>query len=81
MPSENITVDLPYCAANILLDGADISLTGLIQECKPEDVRIGMRLEAVWIPESEWDYNLSNIKYFRPIDEPDVPFDEIKEYS
>jgi uncharacterized OB-fold protein len=81
VPSENITVDLPYCAANILLDGADISLTGLIQECKPEDVRIGMRLEAVWIPESEWDYNLSNIKYFRPIDEPDVPFDEIKEYS
>ena len=46
-----------------------------------KDVRIGMRLEAVWRPESEWDYNLSNIKYFRPIDEPDVPFDEIKEYS
>ena len=81
VPSENITVDLPYCAANILLDGADISFTGLLQECAMEDVRIGMRVEAVWIPEAEWDYNMSNIKYFRPIDEPDVPFEEIKEYS
>ena len=40
-----------------------------------------MRVEAVWRPESEWDYTLSNIKYFRPTGEPDVPFDEIKEYS
>jgi uncharacterized OB-fold protein len=81
VPSANIDVELPYCGANILLDGADISIMGLIQECKMEDVRIGMRVEAVWRPESEWEYNLSNIKYYRPIDEPDVPFDEIKEYS
>jgi uncharacterized OB-fold protein len=81
VPSENIDVPLPYCGANILLDGADISLTALIQECNFEDVHIGMRVEAVWLPESEWDYSMSNIKYFRPIDEPDVPFAEIKEYS
>jgi hypothetical protein len=31
-----------------------------------------MRLEAVWADESEWSPNLDSIKYFRPIDEPDV---------
>ena len=66
--------------ANILLDGADISFTGLLQECPMEDVRVGMRVEAVWRDSSEWDYSSENIKYFRPIDEPDVPFEDIKEY-
>jgi uncharacterized OB-fold protein len=81
VPSANIEVELPYCAANILLDGADLTTTALIQECKMEDIRIGMRVQAVWRPKEEWDYTLSNIKYFKPLDEPDVPFDEIKEYS
>jgi len=81
VPSENIEVELPYCAANILLDGADITTTALIQECKMEDIRIGMRVQAVWRPEEEWGYTLSNIKYFKPLDEPDVAYDEIKEYS
>lgn len=81
VPSANIDVELPYCVASILLDGADISLTGLIQECPFEDIRIGMRVDAVWRPEAEWDYSMGNIKYFRPIDEPDVPFEQIKEYS
>jgi uncharacterized OB-fold protein len=80
VPSENIKVELPYCTANILLDGADISFTGLLQECPMEDVRLGMRVEAVWRDSSEWDYSSENIKYFRPIDEPDVPFEDIKEY-
>jgi len=81
VPSENIEVELPYCAANILLDGADITTTALIQECPTEDIRIGMRVQAVWRPKEEWDYTLSNIKYFKPLDEPDVAYDEIKEYS
>ena len=81
VPSSNIEVELPYCGANILLDGADISTTALIQECPMEDIRIGMRVKAVWRPKEEWDYTLSNIKYFKPLDEPDVPYDEIKEYS
>ena len=81
VPSENIEVELPYCAANVLFDGSDISTTLLVQECKMEDIRIGMRVQAVWRPKEEWDYTLSNIKYVKPLDEPDVPFDEIKEYS
>lgn len=81
VPSENIDVELPYCVANILLDGADISFAGLIQECSLEDVRIGMRVEAVWRDASEWDFSSENIRHFRPTGEPDVPFEQIKEYS
>ena len=81
VPSENIDVPLPYCVASILLDGADISMSGLIQECPLEQVRIGMRVEAVWRPAAEWSYDMANVRYFRPTGEADVPFERIKEYS
>ncbi len=81
VPSDNITVDLPYCVANIKLDGADISFAGLIQECELEDVRIGMRVECVWKDASEWELSSENIRYWRPTGEPDVPFEEIREVS
>jgi uncharacterized OB-fold protein len=80
VPSENIELKLPYTAAHILLDGADIPFFALIQECEAENVRMGMRVEAVWAPEEEWGPTLENIRYFRPIDEPDVPFEDFKEH-
>lgn len=81
VPSESIKVDLPYVAANILLDGADITFTSLIRDCPLEDIRIGMRVQGIWKPESEWDYSLNNLTHFVPLDEPDVPFEQLKEYS
>jgi uncharacterized OB-fold protein len=81
VPSQNIKVELPYVAANICLDGADISFSSLIQGCSWEDVRLGMRVKAVWKPKSEWIPSLGNIDFFEPLDEPDVPFDQIKEIS
>jgi uncharacterized OB-fold protein len=80
VPSENIDLTLPYTAAHILLDGADIPFFALIQECDAADVRMGMRVEAVWKPREEWGTTFENIRYFRPIDEPDVPFDDFKEH-
>ncbi len=80
VPSENIDLTLPYTAAHILLDGADIPFFALIQECDATDVRMGMRVEAVWAPEAEWGPTFENIRYFRPIDEPDVPYDDFKEH-
>ena len=41
VPSENIQVELPYVAANVLLDGADITFTALIQECSSLNVSLG----------------------------------------
>ena len=66
-------VELPYVAASVALDGADISIFALIQECKPEDVRMGMRVEAVWKPDGERQGDHEDILYFRPTGEPDAP--------
>lgn len=80
VPSENIDVKLPYVAAHILLDGADLPVFALIQECEVEDVRIGMRVEAVWAPKENWGPTFENIRYFRPTGEPDVPGESLGEW-
>ncbi len=56
----------PYVAAYVLLDGADIAFLHLILDCAAEDVRMGMRVEAVWKPRDEWGPTLQNIDHFRP---------------
>ena len=66
-------VELPYVAASVALDGADISIFAMIQECKAEDARMGMRVEAVWKPDGERQGSHEDILYFRPTGEPDAP--------
>ena len=68
-------IELPYVAASVALDGADISIFALIQECKPADVRMGMRVEAVWKPDNERQGGHEDIRYFRPTGEPDAPME------
>ena len=68
---------LPYVAASVALDGADISIFALILECKPEDVRMGMRVEAVWKPDGERHGDHEDILYFRPTGEPDAPIESV----
>jgi uncharacterized OB-fold protein len=80
VPSQNIDLKLPYCAANILLDGSDMPFIALLQECEAEEVRIGMRVEAVWAPREEWGPTFQNIRYFRPSGEPDVPVAELGDW-
>jgi len=70
----------PYVTAWIRLDGADITSMFLIQECDPSEVRLGMRVEAVWVDEGERKADLGNIKYFRPTGEPDAAYDDYKDY-
>ncbi len=81
VPSQNIEVELPYAAVQVLLDGADIAFHTLIQECAVEDVRMGMRVEAVWAPKEEWGPTFENIRYFRPTGEPDIPYEQFKEHA
>ena len=80
VPSENIQLELPYAAASILLDGADIPFQALLADVKPEQVRMGMRVQAVWVPDAELKPTFTNIKWFRPLDEPDVPFERFQEH-
>jgi uncharacterized OB-fold protein len=67
----------PYVIANLVPDGANTSFIHLMSECVNEEVHIGQRIQAVWRPEEDWDYAMDNIKYWKPIDEPDVPVDQI----
>ena len=62
-----------YVAASVALDGADISIYALVQECAPEAVRMGMRVEAVWKPDGERQGSHEDIVHFRPTGEPDAP--------
>jgi uncharacterized OB-fold protein len=70
----------PYVAAYVLLDGADIAFLHLILDCPAEDVRMGMRVEAVWKPREEWEPGLQNITHFRPTGEPDADYESFKEH-
>jgi uncharacterized OB-fold protein len=68
-------IETPYVAASVALDGAAISMYALIQECAPDDVRMGMRVEAVWKPDGERQGSHEDILYFRPTGEPDAPLE------
>src|SRR5579859_2322684 len=47
-PGQRVTP--PYVAAAVLLDGADIAFQHLVLGCPPGEVRMGMRVRAVWRP-------------------------------
>jgi uncharacterized OB-fold protein len=66
-------MEIPYTSGLILLDGSDLPLMHLIQECPVEDVHIGMRVEAVWVDAADLGPTLESIRYFRPNGEPDAP--------
>ena len=70
-------LETPYVAASVALDGADVSIFALIQECKPQEVRMGMRVEVVWKPDGERQGNHEDILYLRPTGEPDAPLESI----
>ena len=70
-------LEIPYAYAYIVLDGADSAIMHLIQECPVEEIRPGMRVEAVWKDPSEWTESMENIRYFKPTGEADMPIETI----
>jgi uncharacterized OB-fold protein len=80
VPFQGQTIEIPYICAQILLDGANIAFMGLIQEVPATEVRMGMRVEAVWVDESELGPTMASVKYFRPNGEPDAAYDTFSEY-
>jgi uncharacterized protein len=75
VPFQGQRVPSPYVAASVLLDGADIAFQHLILGCEPDEVRMGMRVRAVWKPPEEWGTTSENISYFEPTGEPDAPYE------
>lgn len=55
----------PFVYGVIKMDGADTGMVHFIDEVDPDEVKVGMRLEAVL--EEEREGNILDIKHFRPI--------------
>ncbi len=70
----------PYVSAYVLLDGADIAFLHLVLGTEASDVRMGMRVKAVWKPEAERTFSLENISHFEPTGDPDADFDTYKNH-
>jgi uncharacterized OB-fold protein len=70
----------PYVSAYVLLDGADIAFLHLILDIPAEEVRMGMRVKAVWKPREEWGTTIENISHFAPTGEPDADYDTYKHH-
>ena len=79
IPFPGMVVKPPFAAASVLLDGADIAIFHLLQDVLVEDVRMGLRVEAVWVPDAELAPTMESIAYFRPTGEPDAPYDSFKD--
>jgi uncharacterized OB-fold protein len=71
-------IQIPYVSAYVLLDGADIAFLHLIQEIPADEVRMGMRVKAVWKPREEWGTTVENIMHFEPTGEPDADYESYK---
>jgi uncharacterized OB-fold protein len=71
VPVEGRKIDLPYVYGSILLDGADLAFAHLVIVPDALDVRMGMRVAAVWsdVPGA----TMESILGFRPTGEPDAP--------
>jgi len=80
VPFQGQAIEIPYICAQVLLDGANLAFMGLIQEVPTDQVRMGMRVEAVWVPPEELGPSMASVRYFRPTGEPDAEYDTYKEY-
>jgi uncharacterized OB-fold protein len=51
----------------IAIDGSHGGLLHVLGEVDPEEVRVGMAVEAVWKPAAERAGSILDIAYFRPV--------------
>ena len=80
LPFYGQKLEIPYVCASVLLDGADVTLFHLIQEIPADQVRMGLRVKAVWVSPEELQPMPQSIRYFRPTGEPDAPFEAYEKY-
>lgn len=80
VPFAGQSIEIPYICAQVLLDGANISFMSLIQEVPTDQIRMGMRVRAVWVEPDELTPSLASVKYFRPTGEPDASYESYEEY-
>lgn len=80
VPFQGQRIKPPYVAAYVLLDGSDIPFLHLILDCPADEVRMGMRVAAVWAPEDERELSMGSISHFRPTGEPDADYESYRDF-
>jgi uncharacterized OB-fold protein len=81
----------PFAKVSLLLDGGGTLSLQDVLELPVDEVRVGLRVEAVWAPEGErnvdeitnrsWGSAEGAIRGWRPTGEPDVPADQIPDVA
>lgn len=77
-PGQRLTP--PYVSAYILLDGADIPILHLVNGIDADQVRMGLRVRAKWLPREQWGTSFENIAWFEPTGQPDAPYETYREH-
>ena len=72
--ARGLDVEVPYCYAYVLLDGAHVGLHARIGGIPHDQVHVGQRVEPVWRdPAARSDQpSLAAISHFRPTGDPDA---------
>jgi uncharacterized protein len=60
---------IPYGFAFIQLDGADTRIYHFLEARRQEDIRVGMRVEAVFKPDGQREGSMSDIIHFRTVED------------
>ena len=81
VPFASQEITPPYTAVEVLFDGAHTTSQFLLLGTEVADVRIGMRVQAVWDDADELEPTLSNVTHVEAIDEPDVPYEDVQAYG
>ena len=71
--------EIPYVCAQILLDGSNTAWFGLVQGLPADEVRMGLRVKAIWVDHPTADAR--SIKWFEPSGEPDADYETYKDYA
>lgn len=80
IPFGNMPFPPPYVQASILLDGADNPIPQLVRGVPPDQVRMGQRVQAVWVADGELAATAESIRWFEPNGEPDAEYESYKEH-
>lgn len=60
-------IPTPIIYGIIQLDGSDTGFVHMLGEAEPEEIRVGMRVQAVFKPKEQRTASILDIKYFKPL--------------
>ena len=68
----------PYVVASLLLDGADLPILHLVRGIADDEVRMGLRVRAVWVADAELAPTVESIRWFEPNGERDADYESFE---